>query len=266
MDIKLWKNILRPYQQAVNELTLKFESLQREYRESGRYSPIEQVLGRVKKISSILEKCQKKGIDIEQMEEKLDDIAGIRIICQFVEDIYKVVEFIENRSDLEVIEEKDYIKNQKESGYRSFHIVAKYTVETLDGPKTLKVEIQVRTLGMNFWSTIEHSLQYKYKHGIPEHIRERLYNSAEAILTLDNEMSQIREEIMDSQNSFNIKANIIAEILNSIENLYAYANSREIVKIQDEFFKIYSENDSDKLERFSKELDIVAEGYRAQKL
>jgi len=264
MDIQLWKEILSPYEMAVSELTLKLNSTMNEYRKFGMYSPIEQVKGRVKKISSILEKCQKKGIDYNNAEEALDDIAGIRIICQFVEDIYKVVDILKKRSDLSIILEKDYISYRKESGYRSYHMIAHYEVQTLSGPKKVKVEIQIRTLAMNFWATIEHSLQYKYKYNMPPHIREKLSGAAAAIITLDTEMSQIREEIMDAQNSFQIKANIIADILNSIENLYSVANKREIVKIQDEFFKVYKQDDIEKLERFSKELDIIAEGYRAQ--
>ncbi len=264
MDIQLWKEILLPYQMAVSEITLKFNSTIAEYRNFGKYSPIEQVNGRVKKISSILEKCQKNSIDYNDVEERIHDIAGIRIICQFVEDIYKVVEIIKNRSDFEIIQEKDYIKNQKQSGYRSYHMITLYEVQTLTGPKKVRVEIQIRTLAMNFWATIEHSLQYKYKYNMPPHIREKLSGAANAIITLDEEMSEIRDEIADAQNSFQIKANIIADILNTIQNLYTVANKREIVKIQDEFFRVYKQEDLAKLERFSKELDIIAEGYRAQ--
>lgn len=154
MDIQLWKEILQPYEMAVNELTLKLNSTMNEYRNFGKYSPIEQVKGRVKKISSILEKCAKKDIDYDEIEEKIDDIAGIRIICQFVEDIYKVADIIKNRTDLTIVLEKDYIANQKESGYRSYHLITLYEVQTLTGPKKVKVEIQIRTLAMNFWATI----------------------------------------------------------------------------------------------------------------
>ena len=176
MEIQLWKEILDPYELAVKELTVKFNHLIREHRSRGLYSPIEQVNGRVKTISSILDKAQKKKIRIEDIEEKLGDIAGIRIICQFVEDIEKVVEIIHNRTDMTVKSEKDYIKNTKKSGYRSYHIIIYYEVQTLKGSRRIPVEIQIRTLAMNFWSTIEHSLQYKYKGSIPEHIRTKLTN------------------------------------------------------------------------------------------
>ena len=264
MEIQLWREILTPYDLAVKELTVKFEHLIQEHRQQGQYSPIEQVHGRVKTISSILDKAQKKEIPLQEVEERLEDIAGIRLICQFVEDIQKVVELIRKRTDMEVLSEKDYVNNMKDSGYRSYHMIVSYTVETMNGPKPLKVEIQIRTLAMNFWATIEHSLQYKYKKNIPTHIREKLSGAADAIIVLDQEMSQVRSEIMDAQNAFQIQANLVSDILNTIQNLYHLANKREIAKIQDEFYRIYKTEDLEKLRRFQKQLDVIAEGYRAQ--
>lgn len=266
MEIQLWREILDPYALAVNELVVKFNHIIEEYRHVGAYSPIEQVTGRVKTISSILEKAQKKNISLDDIEEKIDDIAGIRIICQFVEDIYKVVDIIRQRSDMVIKCEKDYIEDMKKSGYRSYHITVYYDVETLKGTRRLQVEIQIRTLAMNFWATIEHSLQYKYKQNMPEHIRQRLSSAAEAILILDREMSVVRDEIMDAQNSFTIKANIVADILTNIQNLYKVANKQEVIKIQDEFFRIYQNGDREELEEFSKNLDLISQRYRAQSL
>jgi putative GTP pyrophosphokinase len=266
MEIQLWREILDPYALAVNEIVTKFNHIIDEYKHVGAYSPIEQVTGRVKTISSILEKSQKKDIELGSVEEKIEDIAGIRIICQFVEDIYKVVDIIKRRSDMRVKNEKDYINNMKRSGYRSYHLIVYYDVETLKGKKELQVEIQIRTLAMNFWATIEHSLQYKYKQNMPEHIRERLSSAAEAILILDREMSVVRDEIMDAQNSFTIKANIVADILTNIQNLYKVANKQEVIKIQDEFFRIYQNGDQDELTRFSNDLDLISARYRAQSL
>jgi len=266
MEIQLWREILTPYELAVDELLVKFNHLINEHKNAGVYSPIEGVKGRVKKISSILEKAQNKNISMQDIEEQIEDIAGIRIICQFVEDIYKTVTLIKQRSDMIVKSEKDYINSAKNSGYRSYHIIAIYTVETLNGKKEIPVEIQIRTLAMNFWATVEHSLQYKYKENIPVHIKERLLGAAEAIVALDSEMSTIRGEIMDSQNSFQIKAGIVSDILNNIQNLYNVANKREIIKIQDEFHRIYNLDDLEQLKRFNRELDVIAEGYRAQSL
>jgi putative GTP pyrophosphokinase len=266
MEIQLWREILLPYQQAVQELIVKFESIIHENRMLGKYSPIELVDGRVKKISSILEKAQKKNINITDIEEQIEDIAGIRIICQFVEDIDKVVEIIRNRNDLEIKSVKDYIANKKESGYRSYHLIVYYDVHTALGEKRVQAEIQIRTLAMNFWATIEHSLQYKYKHNMPEEIRKRLTNAAEAVLQLDQEMSSISNEIMEAQNSFQYKSSIIADILNNIQNLYKVANKKEIEQIQEEFYKIWQEGDLNQLISFNKQLDIIAEGFRAQSL
>ncbi|MBR6396639.1 MAG: GTP pyrophosphokinase family protein [Lachnospiraceae bacterium] len=266
MEIKLWREILNPYTLAVNEIIVKFNHVIKEYKDRGEYSPIEQVTGRVKKISSILEKAKKKNVDLDDIEDKIEDIAGIRIICQFVEDIDKVVELIKGRSDMEIKSCKDYIKNKKPSGYRSFHIIVYYNVETISGTKRIKVEIQIRTMSMNFWATIEHSLQYKYKGNIPPHISERLKSASDAIIQLDAEMSAIRDDIMDAQISNNIMGSLIADILTNIKQLYSLANKREVMKIQDEFYKIYETGDIEKLEKFHKELDIIAESYRAQKL
>ena len=264
MDILLWHEILEPYELAVKELQVKFRHLIKEHHGKGLYSPIESVSGRVKSVSSILEKMQRKGIVPEEMEEQVEDIAGIRIICQFVEDIEKVADLIQKRSDIEIKSEKDYIRHMKDSGYRSYHLIVYYTVETMNGPKRIQVEIQIRTMAMDFWATIEHSLQYKYKANIPDHIRERLSAAAKAIIVLDNEMSSVRSEIMDAQNSSQIQRNLITDILNNIENLYKVTNKREVEKIQDEFYHIFAQNDLQELKRFHKELDLIAEGYRAQ--
>ena len=266
MEIQLWREILDPYQLAVDELVVKFNHMIQEYRNADLYSPIEQVTGRVKKISSILDKMQKKHISIEEIEDCLDDIAGIRIICQFVEDIDKVVEIIHKRTDMEVKSEKDYINNMKESGYRSYHMIIYYDVYTLYGTKRIQAEIQIRTMAMNFWATIEHSLQYKYKGNIPEHIKNKLSSASNAIIVLDNEMSSVRDEIMDAQNSFQLKAKLVADILINIQNLYKVANKREVLKIQDEFYRVFQTEDIEQLDRFCKQLDIISEGYRAQSL
>ena len=264
MEIHLWRELLIPCELAVKELVIKFNHLKKEHKEKDLYSPIEQVSGRVKTINSILEKMQRKNISWADLEEKVEDIAGIRVICQFYEDIEKVAEIIRKRRDMQVVEEKDYLTHMKESGYRSYHMIVLYHVETLDGPKDIRAEIQIRTLAMNFWATIEHSLQYKYKGNMPPHLKARLNHAAQSILLLDEEMSSVRSEVMDAQNSMLHQSNLVSGILNNIENLYHYSNKREVAKIQDEFYRIYETKDLSRLERFHRELDIIAEGYRAQ--
>ena len=264
MEIQLWRSILCPYELAVRELIVKFEHIISEHRENDLYSPIEQVSGRVKSVSSILEKMQRKHIPMERMEEEVEDIAGIRIICQFEEDIEKVASLIQNRSDMTIKSEKNYLKHVKQSGYRSLHLIIYYTVETLNGPRKLQAEIQIRTMAMDFWATIEHSLQYKYKGDMPPHVAERLTNAADAIIFLDQEMSSVRDEIMDAQNSSQMQSNLVKDILNNIENLYRVSSEREITKIQTEFLRVFHTKDLKQLERFHRQLDIIAEGYRAQ--
>ncbi|MFG6329403.1 MAG: GTP pyrophosphokinase family protein [Lachnospiraceae bacterium] len=266
METQLWREMLDPYRLAVDELVVKFTHVKQEYQDARMYSPIESVSGRVKRISSILDKAHRKGVDIEDIEEKIEDIAGVRIICQFVEDIDTVVDIIRRRSDMIVKREKNYITQSKPSGYRSYHIIVYYTVQTIKGPKNLEAEIQIRTLAMNFWSTIEHSLQYKYKENMPDELRDRLLRAADAVEALDHEMASVRDEIMDAQNSNRQKANIITNILNNIENLYHIANEREVTKIQNEFFDIYKKDDMALLKRFNKQLDMLSETYHAQSI
>lgn len=264
MEIQLWRSILCPYELAVKELIVKFEHIISEHRENDLYSPIEQVSGRVKSVASILEKMQRKHIPMERMEEEVEDIAGISIICQFEEDIETVASLIQNRSDITIKSEKNYLKHVKQSGYRSLHLIIYYTVETLNGPRKLQAEIQIRTMAMDFWATIEHSLQYKYKGDMPPHVAERLTNAADAIILLDQEMSSVRNEIMDAQNSSQMQSNLVKDILNNIENLYRVSSEREVIKIQTEFLRVFHTKDLKQLERFHRQLDIIAEGYRAQ--
>jgi len=266
MEIQLWRSILCPYELAVKELMVKFEHIIEEHKQNDLYSPIEQVSGRVKSLPSILEKMQRKHIPMERMEEELEDIAGIRIICQFEEDIDTVAAIIQKRTDMTIKSEKNYLKHIKQSGYRSYHLIIYYTVETINGPKKIQAEIQIRTMAMNFWATIEHSLQYKYKENIPEYIQQKLLDASEAIIEVDHEMSDVRDEIMDAQNSHRKKETLVKDILNNIQNLYKVANQREVTKIQDEFYKVYVLDDMLQLKHFARQLDIISEGYRAQSL
>ena len=120
-------------------------------------------------------------------------------MCQFVEDIYTLVDLIKARTDMTVIYEKDYITNFKDSGYRSYHVIINYPINSIAGYKEIICEIQIRTLAMNFWATIEHSLKYKYEHYIPDYVSKILRRAADAAFLLDQEMSEIREEIMKAQ-------------------------------------------------------------------
>ncbi|TDM12439.1 GTP pyrophosphokinase [Macrococcus lamae] len=194
-----WDIFLAPYKQAIDELKIKLKGIRKQYEREGKSSPIEFVTGRVKPIPSIIEKANKRGIQFDKLSEEMYDIAGLRMMCQFVDDIDIVVVLLKNRKDFEVVEERDYIKETKESGYRSYHVIVKYPIETLDGQRFILAEIQIRTLAMNFWATIEHTLRYKYDGDYPPEIQHRLERAAEAAYLLDEEMSEIREEIKEAQ-------------------------------------------------------------------
>lgn len=230
-----WGKFLYPYEQAVEELKVKFKSLRAELKKNEEFSPIEFVTGRVKRISSILNKAKKLNVRADQLEEGIEDIAGIRIMCQFVEDIDTVAEYIRERRDMEVVYEKDYVRNKKESGYRSYHIIIKYPLQTALGYKEVLAEIQIRTLAMNFWATIEHSLNYKYKNQLPEEVNQRLRRAAEAAFWLDKEMSSIRNDIVSAQKQFEDDSNVVAKILNAIQELYFFHRFREAAYYQLKF-------------------------------
>ncbi|WP_290627867.1 GTP pyrophosphokinase family protein [Lactobacillus sp.] len=197
-----WDLFLWPYQQAVSELKVKFRSLRQSFLNKGEHSPIEFVVGRVKTVDSIQEKMQRRVIAPEVIEVDMQDIAGIRIMCQFVDDIYRVVDLIHERQDMQVVEERDYIKNAKPSGYRSYHMVIEYSIFLPEGPKKIIAEIQIRTLAMNFWATVEHTLNYKYQGKYPDDISKRLKSTAEAAYKLDEEMSSIKDEVQEAQKIF----------------------------------------------------------------
>ena len=254
MEIANWKEFLFPYEQTVKELVVKFQSLRDEYKMLEMYSPIEAVSGRVKRTTSIIEKARRKNIPNEKIEELIEDIAGIRIICKFEEDIEKVKALIKERQDMIIVEEKDYITNKKTSGYRSYHIVIRYPVNTALGPKNILAEIQLRTLSMNFWATAEHSLKYKYSGNIPQELQERLKNCAEAAYNLDKEMSTIRTEIMYAKRKNEIKNSIIAEIIDNIQRMYFVNISSEMDKINNEFSRLWQEGNLEKLQRFNEML------------
>lgn len=262
MELYNWREKLAPYEMAVEELMIKFDRMRKDYRAAGMYSPIEQVTGRVKTISSILDKAYRKGIELEEIEDKIDDIAGVRIICQFEEEIMKVVQIIHQMTDLVVVSENDYITRPKESGYRSYHVNILYDVQTIYGHRRIKAEIQIRTLGMNFWSVIEHSLQYKYNGEIPKEIEARLIRAARAVHRVDREMSAIRGDIIDCQNAFRKDSGSVAEIMENFGNLHRAARDEEereqVMELQKQFYDIYKSGDKDALRQFSRDVDRLA--------
>lgn len=270
MELYAWREKLAPYEMAVEELMIKFQRMMKDYRAAGMYSPIEQVTGRVKTISSILDKAYRKGVELDDLEDKIDDIAGIRIICQFEDEIMKVVQIIHQMTDLVVVSEKDYITKPKECGYRSYHVNVLYDVQTIYGHRRIKVEIQIRTLGMNFWSVIEHSLHYKYNGEVPPEIASRLIRAARAVHRVDKEMSAIRGDIIDCQNMFRKDSGNVYDIMNNLDALYKIAteeqDKQDMVVLQNRFYELYKSGDKVALRDFSRELDKLAAEKGVQRL
>lgn len=268
MEIINWKQTLLPYQQAVDELCLKFKNLAKEFLELELHSPIEYVEGRVKSINSILEKARRKNISFEDIEEKIEDIAGIRIICRFVDDIDKTINLIRQRNgkDLFILKEHNYVKNKKQSGYRSYHIVLKYPLITREGVHYVNCEIQIRTLAMNLWATIEHTLKYKYNGNIPEELKERLKASAEAAFNLDKEMDMIRTEILNVQISSKLKNDLVDEIFISMKNLHYLIKKIDMNALNVQFYEIYAEGNLEKLKHFNEKLNIMLQLYKNKTL
>ncbi len=269
MKAKDWQRILIPYQQAVDELLLKFNHLKDQRAQLGETSPIESVTGRVKSLSSILEKINKYHYRVDDVEEKIRDIAGIRIICQFVEDIYEVADMIysRNNKDLTVYQVKNYLRGEdrsafhsgegkpKESGYQSYHIIVKYPVFSSVGYREIFVEIQIRTLAMNFWAVVEHSLNYKYKAKLPEVIKKRLTKTANTVQSLDTEMSTIRDEILSAQKLFRMKSSTVNDIVENIETLRRLQRPELADEYNSEFNRISVQEDLIQLILLKREIE-----------
>ncbi|MBK0039825.1 MULTISPECIES: GTP pyrophosphokinase [Leuconostoc] len=186
-----WEIFFTPYVQTVSELKVKLRGLRDQYEKNGEDSPIEFVTGRVKSQASIEEKIVRRHLDESRLSLDLQDIAGVRIMTKYVEDIYTVVDLLRQRTDFQILEERDYVTNAKPSGYRSYHIVIEYPVQMYSGELKVLAEIQVRTMAMNFWATVEHDL--RYKHGeLSDNLADRLTKLSESTFALDQELSEIR--------------------------------------------------------------------------
>lgn len=192
-----WPKFLQPYEIAVEGFILKMEGIKKQYTLNKINCPIEIVSGRIKTPESILDKAKRMNIDFEHIDEYVYDIGGIRITCKYIEDVYKVRDLLLARKDITLREERDYIKNQKPSGYRSLHLICTYNVETIFGQVPVILEFQIRTHAMHFWASIEHQLKYKYKKQIPTNLKERLKAASLAAEKLDEEMSSIHQAIVE---------------------------------------------------------------------
>ena len=198
-DVDSWKTVMFLYNAALKEVGTKLEILNDEFQHVHRYNPIEHIKTRVKTPESIVKKLKRYGHEtsIENMVKYVNDIAGVRLICSFSSDIYQLAEMIGNQSDLKVLTVKDYIKNPKESGYKSYHMLVSVPVFLSDSVVDTKVEIQIRTIAMDFWASLEHKIYYKFEGHAPEYISNDLKECAEMVSALDDKMLSLNEAILE---------------------------------------------------------------------
>lgn len=185
------------YKFALDEMNTKINILKEEFNYIHDYNPIEHVTSRIKSPESIVKKVYKKNIEfnLPSIKENIKDIAGIRITCSFISDIYKLSSMIEKQKDIKVIELKDYIKKPKSNGYQSLHMIVEIPIFMSDREELINVEIQIRTIAMDFWASLEHKIFYKYNKEAPERLLAELKEAATIGAELDRKMERLHEEI-----------------------------------------------------------------------
>ncbi|NBJ94349.1 GTP pyrophosphokinase [Parablautia muri] len=196
-DIESWMEVTLVYNSALKQISTKLEILNDEFQHVHRYNPIEHIKSRIKTSESIVKKLRRHGYEstIQNMVQYVNDIAGIRVICSFTSDIYRIADMIRNQSDIRVISIKDYIVNPKPSGYKSYHMLVTVPVYLSDRIIDAKVEIQIRTVAMDFWASLEHKIHYKFEGNAPAHIKNELIDCARMVAELDAKMLSLNEEV-----------------------------------------------------------------------
>lgn len=187
------------YKCAIMEVETKFNVLNEEYSFQFDRNPINSIKSRLKTLPSIKKKMEQKGLalDLVSLEDNLNDIAGVRVICAFPEDVYVLSEALLQQDDVTLIEKKDYIATPKENGYRSLHMIVSTPIFLAHGKRMMKVEIQLRTIAMDFWASLEHQLRYKKDVEFTAEMAEELYQCAEKSAELDRKMDEIRKRIQE---------------------------------------------------------------------
>ena len=199
--VESWETLMFLYNSALKEVTTKIEILNDEFKHVHKYNPIEYIKSRIKTPESIVKKLKRHSLEInvDNMINHINDIAGVRIVCSFTDDIYKVAEMIGKQNDLTVISVKDYIRNPKPSGYQSFHMLVSVPIFIGERVVDTKVEIQIRTIGMDFWASLEHKIYYKFEGHAPARISRELRDCATIVSMMDAKMLQLNEEIMKAK-------------------------------------------------------------------
>lgn len=196
-QVDQWRSVMFLYDSALKKVNTKIEILNNEFVSRYDYNPIEHIKSRLKTAESIVKKLKKDGyeVSIENMMERLSDIAGIRIICSFTSDIYQIADMIASQGDVTVLHVKDYIKNPKPNGYRSYHLIIEVPVFFTECKRSMRVEVQIRTIAMDFWASLDHQLKYKKSLRDDSEISQELKQCADVIAQTDAKMLAIRQKI-----------------------------------------------------------------------
>lgn len=198
-DVDSWKEVILIYTSALKQIETKLEILNDEFQHVHQYNPIEHIKSRIKTSESIVKKLKRNGYEstIDNMINYVNDIAGIRVICSFTSDIYQIANMIKNQKDIKVISVKDYITYPKASGYKSYHMIVTIPVYLSDRIVDTKVEIQIRTVAMDFWASLEHKIHYKFEGNVPKNITDELVACAKMVSDLDARMLSLNQEIQE---------------------------------------------------------------------
>ena len=190
------------YNFALDKLNTELNILIKEYEFKNNYQPVEHIKSRIKTIESAIKKLEKKGyeISLDNLLEHVHDMVGIRIVCSFLSDVYDIVNIIEKSDFIKIKEKKDYIKNPKQSGYSSYHLIVLVPIFLDDKKEYIEAEIQIRTMAMDFWASLDHKIQYKFRDSIKDEIKEEMYNCSLAINKLDNKMLELNKEVEKYRN------------------------------------------------------------------
>ena len=201
-DVENWTELILLYSSALKQIETKLEILNDEFQHVHRYNPIEHIKSRIKTSESIVKKLKKHGYEstLDNMVKYVNDIAGIRVICSFTADIYRIAEIIGNQRDIKVISVKDYIVNPKPSGYKSYHMIVTVPVYLSDRIMDTKVEIQIRTVAMDFWASLEHKINYKFEGNVPVYLKNELIECAKIVSQLDDRMLTLNDEVQKFTN------------------------------------------------------------------
>lgn len=193
-DFDEFSHLMLKYEFAIEKLKTELDILIKDYEFKNKYQPVDHIKSRIKTKESALKKLERKGYDIniDNLKNHIHDMVGVRIVCSFLSDVYDIVDIIEKSKILKIKEKRDYIKNPKKSGYSSFHLIVLIPMRLEDEIEYIQAEIQIRTMAMDFWASLDHKIQYKYN-GIPLEVQKEMYNCAIAIKSLDNKMIDLNE-------------------------------------------------------------------------